>query len=83
MNVVQAYTSLSILKKRLIIKRSERMKNNLLIYKDEKSMNIQPTTEYMKSIPRRPSNKIYCPTCNRILCPVTDKCICGQIIEWR
>ena len=56
---------------------------NLIIYKDGKSMNIQPTTEYMKSIPRRPSNRIYCPTCNRILCPATDKCICGQIIEWR
>ena len=83
MNVVQVYTSLSILKKRLIIKRSERMKNNLLIYKDEKSMNIQPTTAYMKSIARRPSNKIYCPTCNRIIYPATEKCICGQIIEWR
>lgn len=56
---------------------------NLIIYKDEKSMNIQPTIEYMKSIPRRPSNRIYCPTCNRILCPAMDKCICGQIIEWR
>lgn len=55
---------------------------NLFIYKDEKSMNIQPTIKYMKSIPRRPSNKIYCPTCNRILCPATDKCICGQIIKW-
>ena len=63
--------------------RSVYMNNNLFIYKDEKSMNIQPTAAYMKSIPRRPSNKIYCPTCNRILCPATEKCICGQIIEWR
>lgn len=55
---------------------------NLMIYKDEKSMNIQPTIEYMKSIPRRPLNRIYCPECNRILCPATDKCICGQIIKW-
>ena len=59
------------------------MNNNLFIYKDEKSMNIQPTAEYMKNIPRRPSNKIYCPTCDRILSPATYKCICGQIIEWR
>ena len=65
-----------------LIERKYNMEN-LFIYKDEKSMNIQPTTEYMKSIPRRPSNRIYCPTCNRILCPATDKCICGQIIEWR
>ena len=56
---------------------------NLFIYKDEKSMNIQPTIDYMKSIPRRPLNRIYCPECNRILCPAMDKCICGQIIEWR
>ena len=55
---------------------------NLIIYKDEKSMNIQPTIEYMNSIPRRPLNRIYCPECNRILCPATDKCICGQIIKW-
>ena len=60
----------------------QRMKTNLLIYKDEKSMNIQPTIEYMKSIPRRPLNRIYCPECNRILCPATNKCICGQIIKW-
>ena len=59
------------------------MNNNLFIYKDEKSMNIQPTAEYMKNIPRRPSNEIYCPTCDRILSPATYKCICGQIIEWR
>lgn len=55
----------------------------LFIYKDEKSMNIQPTIEYMKSIPRRPLNRIYCPECNKILCPATGKCICGQIIKWR
>ena len=55
---------------------------NLIIYKDEKSMNIQPTTDYMKSIPRRPLNRICCPECNRILCPETDKCICGQTIKW-
>ena len=55
---------------------------NLIIYKDEKSMNIQPTIEYMKSIPRRTLNRIYCPECNRILCPATGKCICGQNIKW-
>ena len=55
---------------------------NLIIYKDAQGTNIQPTNEYMKSIPHRPSNKIYCPTCNRILCPAKDKCICGQIIKW-
>ena len=56
---------------------------NLIIYKDEKSMNIQPTIKYIKSIPRRPLNRIYCPECNRILCPAMDKCICGQIINGR
>ena len=55
---------------------------NLIIYKDAKGMNIQPTTDYMKSILRRPLNRIYCPECNRILCPATDKCICGQNIKW-
>ena len=62
---------------------------NIIIYKDSHSINIQPTNEFYINYkngrkPKVKNEKIYCPNCGKILIYYhKDRCTkCNQTIDW-